>query len=347
MVFQGVVVVSGLPACGKTTFINNSISDISSNQRNPFKSKYSSIYLYHVEFDHIFEQIHQQERNYDTSNDEFDHNEWKSSRHEAFLQVKQMLQHDGNDDHGDHTTEATLLPFIKPIIVQLGPEDRQKEMESKDSLHIIFVDDNMYYKSMRYSYYQLARRYRAGFVQIYIDCPLEECLLRNQMRQTVSNIESKKIVTSQVITGMKEKFEVPNPQENRWQSHFICISCTDGKDVRFPYEEVMGFWNDALPNDEPLRMEQESSREINLSSLKHQFDLKGRKIINNFISKFKSSENFDPVSAQKMGKEMSTKRQEIISSLEHLEHHEEMENLLAHFEMKFLEYCKSYTSSPF
>ena len=38
---------------------------------------------------------------------------------------------------------------------------------------LVVVDDNMQYRSMRYRCFQLARRHRAAYMQLYVRCPLQ------------------------------------------------------------------------------------------------------------------------------------------------------------------------------
>ena len=72
--------------------------------------------------------------------------------------------------------------------------------------HIIFLDDNNYYYSMRHEYYQLAAKYITGFVEIFLQCSVEEAISWNLKRPERCHIPE------QVITKMNEKLEVPSEE---------------------------------------------------------------------------------------------------------------------------------------
>ncbi|XP_012969133.1 L-seryl-tRNA(Sec) kinase isoform X2 [Mesocricetus auratus] len=79
----------------------------------------------------------------------------------------------------------------------------------------LVLDDNFYYQSMRYEVYQLARKYSLGFCQLFLDCPLETCLLRNGQRpQPLPN---------KTIHLMEKKIEKPNPEKNSWEHNSLMI----------------------------------------------------------------------------------------------------------------------------
>ncbi|XP_041522402.1 L-seryl-tRNA(Sec) kinase isoform X2 [Microtus oregoni] len=79
----------------------------------------------------------------------------------------------------------------------------------------LVLDDNFYYQSMRYEVYQLARKYSLGFCQLFLDCPLETCLLRNGQRpQPLPN---------ETIRLMERKIEKPNSEKNAWEHNSLVI----------------------------------------------------------------------------------------------------------------------------
>jgi len=74
----------------------------------------------------------------------------------------------------------------------------------KESPCVVIVDDNNYYRSMRYEYYQLAAKHRVGYMQLYLDCSLEEAEFNNALRPEENR------VPVHVISPMKYKFQVPS-----------------------------------------------------------------------------------------------------------------------------------------
>ncbi|KAI9598771.1 hypothetical protein BDF19DRAFT_431378 [Syncephalis fuscata] len=70
--------------------------------------------------------------------------------------------------------------------------------------HILFVDDNMYYTSMRHTYYQLAQKYKVTFLQLWLECDLVTALKRNSQRTSL-----KQCVPDDIIRRMAKRFEPP------------------------------------------------------------------------------------------------------------------------------------------
>lgn len=57
-----------------------------------------------------------------------------------------------------------------------------------------------------------------GFCQLFLDCPLETCLLRNGQRpQPLPN---------ETIHLMERKIEKPNPEKNSWEHNSLMIQST-------------------------------------------------------------------------------------------------------------------------
>lgn len=71
------------------------------------------------------------------------------------------------------------------------------------SKNVVIVDDNNYYRSMRYEYYRLAAKFSIGYLQIYVKCQLPEALAINKMRPSYTQ------VPDSVIDQMYIKFEAP------------------------------------------------------------------------------------------------------------------------------------------
>lgn len=62
---------------------------------------------------------------------------------------------------------------------------------NKDKHLLIFVDDNMHFRSMRYKYFKLAKLCSSAFLIIHFMTNCKECIRRNALR---SNIESVNIL---------------------------------------------------------------------------------------------------------------------------------------------------------
>lgn len=57
-----------------------------------------------------------------------------------------------------------------------------------------------------------------GFLQIYISCNKDTLLKQNSERDAAVSLET--------IEHMSSVFEIPNPQQNGWESNFVEISST-------------------------------------------------------------------------------------------------------------------------
>ncbi|KAI9206022.1 uncharacterized protein BJ171DRAFT_597707 [Polychytrium aggregatum] len=69
--------------------------------------------------------------------------------------------------------------------------------------HLIVIDDNNYYLSMRRAYYEVAFKYRLSYVQLFLPCPLDVALDRNLSRPCGQR------VSDRIIQRMWDRFELP------------------------------------------------------------------------------------------------------------------------------------------
>ena len=93
---------------------------------------------------------------------------------------------------------------------------------------VVLIDDNNYYKSMRYEYHQLAAKFYTGYLQLYLKCEISEALLQNRSRPQSSR------VPDIVITQMNTKFEVPcETWENSLTMCKLCEKISNAKFVTY------------------------------------------------------------------------------------------------------------------
>ncbi|KAL7869659.1 hypothetical protein AOLI_G00136470 [Acnodon oligacanthus] len=144
---------------------------------------------------------------------------------------------------------------------------------SQPSRIAVLLDDNFYYQSMRYEVYQLARKYSTGFCQVYLHCPVEVCLSRNQDRGQP--------VPDEVIVEMSKRIEPPNAQKNHWEQSSLTLTSTDITDTDI--QKLFQLMFSALEN--PLSPFQDDSeqrladRERCASSVVHQADQACRRLV--------------------------------------------------------------------
>ncbi|XP_069681063.1 L-seryl-tRNA(Sec) kinase [Periplaneta americana] len=89
------------------------------------------------------------------------------------------------------------------------------EAAARQGPRFVLVDDNMYYRSMRWQCYQLARRLRLGFCQLYLHCELEDALRRNAGRRDA--------VPREVVTRMAERLEPPAGARHPWERASLVV----------------------------------------------------------------------------------------------------------------------------
>lgn len=97
-----------------------------------------------------------------------------------------------------------ILDSVESLITSL----RSKNLPCKQ---LILIDDNMYYSSMRYTYYKLARSFNLSFLQVFIDVDVNIALLRNSRRSGK--------IPEKVIEDMALRLEVPDSHRNHWERH--------------------------------------------------------------------------------------------------------------------------------
>lgn len=127
---------------------------------------------------------------------------WKDQRKNVFVNVENFVSALKGFGSVDDSTIIT---------------DTDKENIMKSEYVILLIDDNMYYKSMRYQYYQLARKLGVSFCQFYLKADLRNALKFNKMRDLHC------IIPERIIQNMWEKFEPPDVK-NGWERLSLTIN---------------------------------------------------------------------------------------------------------------------------
>ncbi|XP_052371279.1 LOW QUALITY PROTEIN: L-seryl-tRNA(Sec) kinase-like [Oncorhynchus keta] len=139
---------------------------------------------------------------------------------------------------------------------------------------VILLDDNFYYPSMRYEVYQLARKHSVGFCQVYVHCPVESCVRRNQLRPQP--------LPSDVIVEMAKRMEPPNPQRNSWEQNSVTLDSEHHFTIEY-IQRLVKVISTALENPlSPVQdntEQQEADRQSCVSSVVHQADQACRRLV--------------------------------------------------------------------
>ncbi|XP_059517793.1 L-seryl-tRNA(Sec) kinase isoform X3 [Myotis daubentonii] len=148
---------------------------------------------------------------------------------------------------------------------------------------LLILDDNFYYRSMRYEVYQLARKYSLGFCQLFLDCPLETCVQRNSQRSGA--------LPAETIRLMGAKMEEPNPEKNAWEHNSLMVRSPACSASASP--ELTGLLLAALENPvncvEDNAEQKETDRIICSTNTLHQADQTLRRIVSETMKEAKGN----------------------------------------------------------
>ncbi|XP_063703215.1 L-seryl-tRNA(Sec) kinase [Culicoides brevitarsis] len=224
-----IVVLVGLPGAGKTSFCDQ--------LKRCLREK---VNFYHLCFDLLFE-IQRNVR------------EFKTLRRK-FVELTRIL------------VKSIKFEDFEPVESHLKQHldaNLSKIIENYDKNHqisYIIIDDNNFYRSMRYNFYQIAREFACSFCQIYFEVPLEVAIQRDLARKTS--------VGAEIIQKMSEQLEIPI-NSNSWErnSLFTDVETAD-------FNEIFDFIEKLLP-EEPLKEAPAPATQTEI----HKIDLILRKLV--------------------------------------------------------------------
>jgi L-seryl-tRNA(Sec) kinase len=278
----------GLPGSGKTTFAKCLQQEVRTKQWT----------LVIVSYDGIIDANYTLPENCSDS--------WKNSRsvvvhclYKALLKFLPMNDNDHSDTQGSDlfprlcfgggdTDIRRIKKSIQEKIDILVPPNRSSQRPI-----LLLIDDNMYYRSMRYEYYKLARMFRMGFSTLMLDCPVAEAIRRNAARAPQDGR-----VPETVIRRMKERLEPPiQDGRYRWERHSAIVSSamslSNDKESAVPirlgerslaWAVIEAAYRDPVPVPRTLDPAQSAAdREATLRSVVHQADLALRSHVKNLM----------------------------------------------------------------
>jgi len=170
---------------------------------------------------------------------------------------------------------------------------RQKLLTKKrEKPIIILLDDNMFYKSMRYSYYQLAEQYTLGYCIIYLKCAFDTSFARLKQRADGHLIELS-------ARRIADQLEVPDASKEKWEQ-FSQEFDSSGGEYLSSLEVFERFISTCV--DFPVQSnkltdveleKRELDRKMNRENLIHQADLCLRKIVGEMSKEIGGSGDVD------------------------------------------------------
>lgn len=160
--------------------------------------------------------------------------------------------------------------------------------------NVMIVDDNNYYRSMRYEYHQLAAKFNTGYLQIYVRCEVANALFQN------SNRPQSNRVPDCVIVQMDTRLELPCES---WENSLTI----DSADLNNP-SMMSKIWvriQEAISNPvstikrlEEKKLVAEQSKLCNNHNVVHNIDKALRKQISQYIREHKEKNSARVLAAQ-------------------------------------------------
>ncbi|XP_072413127.1 L-seryl-tRNA(Sec) kinase [Chiloscyllium punctatum] len=270
--------VAGLPGAGKSTFARRLLEAL--------QPKRQSLLLCYDELipGEAFSLLGQTDGDRLTDNPATTGSLWKLYRHKLLVYIEHLIQAiHGNGClsvsgiENDSTWECFIQSLKQQHIIsgetQLGVQQYTVFNMYLRPL-VIILDDNFYYQSMRYEVFQIARRNSLGFLQLFLECPLELCLQRNHERSCPVNDET--------VVLMSTKIQLPDPVRNIWEKNSLILKSTENV-LEIDSQKVFELLDVSLENPEkPFEenIEQKAiDRAICAASVLHQADQTIRRLV--------------------------------------------------------------------
>ena len=209
---------------------------------------------------------------------------WKMHRENVIHLIESSIKKLSNANAEE--ASSTLKIVTDSETIQTNPElcscfqNSTVSCDKEDDRHVLFVDDNLFYRSMRYRFYQIARQYACSFCQVYVHAPLDIVMGRNTGRRKSC------VIPRDTILKMDEMFEIPDKQGYPWELNTLWLNNEDelnsaGSD-ELAYVRLLGailnFVDESsveivppLLSEEEIK-KRESSRAANLENYVHQCD---------------------------------------------------------------------------
>eukprot|EP00941_MAST-03F_sp_MAST-3F-sp1_P005347 g5347.t1 len=317
------VLLVGSVCAGKSTLVSGLVSHIRSASHN--------IHIWVVEYDDVVLKLSAEaaSSNCEEASGEFkrvpvfEPTHWRAGRAMARHFTESLLLHTSNNGSSNVLREdfSSIATHYPPL--------QTPNMSTEQERHIIFLDDNMYYRSMRRAFYQLSLQYNSAFAQIFVDVSRKTALSRNSARNKIRSPEEK--IPDSVLCGIADVLEPPMPSSNKWEKHTVTIVSEEEnivseggetnpfwKDFHRIWEHLEAAWKDPpLSNHKVLSEEEKqllekrrvASREANLQSAVKTADGTLRKALSERMKRI------DVAEKKKYGKRLNECRRNVLKEL--------------------------------
>lgn len=233
---------------------------------------------------------------------------WKGARKDILRGLEELVLSNGNSESVAEAEEKCLSKRKQLVSKSClcGADHMQR---TNDIFHVILIDDNMYYRSMRYEYYQLARKAALSFAEVYLHCPIKIALSRNASRADG--------VAEDTIVKMYSKIEKPDPEKFPWEKHSVTLD-TSISQTADNCEMILDLLQNAARNvTPPLKIldekEKAKDRAITEKNIIHQADQIIRKHISATLERMK--ENISRDALKQMALSLNQRRRKVMDKM--------------------------------
>jgi len=180
----------------------------------------------------------------------------------------------GRDGGGPPVFDPVVWKSARSLCMEAAAEALGRNSD------VVILDDTMHYTSMRLRCWKLARERASMYCQVYVDCPLEECLARNAGRSAVCRMPEA------VMERMGRIFEAPR-ESNVWEAPTVVTSAS--RDLWQDVERCKVF----AP---PLKSASELDpiiRALTSETVTHQVDVQSRRILGEYMGRLNAHDGRD------------------------------------------------------
>eukprot|EP00939_MAST-03C_sp_MAST-3C-sp1_P002363 g2363.t1 len=231
----------GLIAAGKSTLCRNILSEsrLVDVVPKPEKGRSRRIHLWHVSYDRVVDALSK-------GVDEYDLEVWKGARQDIFRFVRETIcrskdppggrssSSSSSSSSGSSSRNGVLKGISRRLLADGDTEDVVRDGDD----HVIFLDDNMYYRSMRFAFQKLCRQecVAAAFAQIHVLVSADIAAKRNAARE--------RPIPDDVMERLAALAEPPNPDANHWERHTLRVSSNSFDVVSDVWPALRRAWKD-------------------------------------------------------------------------------------------------------
>lgn len=176
-----------------------------------------------------------------------------------------------------------------------------------DASYVVLLDDNFYYRSMRYEYFQLARKHSVGFCQLFIECTLDVAIQQNLQREMP--------VPTEVIETMAAKLQPPLPGEHNWEFSTCILKSDNLEELHVVWDTIYHTFKSPVTPLENHELEIAEARFKCSSNVVHQADIYMRTIVGQVIKEARLQGKMGPRELSDFSRSVNAGRQSVLAAV--------------------------------